>query len=96
MRVPIIPLPKFLPERLTITDKARSKLSTADIGSAIGRHLSGDWGDLAPEAKDENEASLREGWALHSMYLTKEGEAIYVITEADRSVTTVLLADDYC
>ena len=59
------------------------------------RHVSGDWGDLDEEDKAENELSLREGFRLLSAYTLKSGERIWIITEADRSVTTLLLPDEY-
>ncbi len=59
------------------------------------RHASGDWGELDQEDKAENELSLREGFRLLSAYNLKSGERIWIITEADRSVTTLLLPDEY-
>jgi len=59
------------------------------------RHVSGDWGELDEEDKAENELSLREGFRLLSAYTLKSGEKIWIITEADRSVTTLLLPDEY-
>ena len=59
------------------------------------RHVAGDWGDLDEEDKAENELSLREGFRLLSAYTLKSGEKIWIITEADRSVTTLLLPDEY-
>jgi len=59
------------------------------------RHLNGDWGDLCAEDKAENELSLKQGFRLLSAY-EKEGlPKIWVITESDRSATTVLFPDDY-
>ncbi|MDE3075945.1 MAG: plasmid related protein [Chloroflexota bacterium] len=59
------------------------------------RHVSGDWGELDEEDKAENELSLREGFRLLSAYTLRNGEKIWIITEADRSVTTLLLPDEY-
>ena len=62
----------------------------------LSRHLSGDWGELTQEARDENELSLREGFRIFSAYkLPRTGQRIWVITEADRSATTLLLPDEY-
>jgi hypothetical protein len=58
------------------------------------RHLKGDWGDLCPEDKAENNLSLRSGFRLLSAYETPLGK-LWVITEADRSATTFLLPDEY-
>jgi hypothetical protein len=60
----------------------------------LRRHLSGDWGNLCPEDKAENDFSLRSGFRLLSSYVTPCG-ALWIITEADRSATTFLLPDEY-
>ncbi len=62
----------------------------------LGRHESGDWGDLSDDDIAENEFSLKAGFRLLSAYmLPNTGEKIWVITEADRSVTTLLLPEEY-
>jgi hypothetical protein len=58
------------------------------------RHGSGDWGELCASDRRQNEIALREGLRLLSGYETPAGKA-WVITEADRSVTTVLLPEEY-
>jgi hypothetical protein len=59
------------------------------------RHMNGDWGEVCPEDWAENDLSVREGFRVLSAYTLKTGVKIWVITEADRSVTTVLLPEDY-
>lgn len=66
-------------------------ISEADMEAALNRHLSGDWGDLCPEDRDANDRALREGTRLLSSYSSSEGETFWIITEWDRSATTVLL-----
>ena len=61
----------------------------------LSRHVSGDWGELPQEDKDENQLSLAKGFRLLSSYRTSSGDKIWVITEADRSHTTLLLPDEY-
>ena len=61
----------------------------------LRRHMTGDWGELSDEDVRENELSLKQGFRLLSRYQTTKGERFWIITEADRSVTTVLLPQDY-
>ncbi len=78
-----------------ITSNARATLAPADVTRAIARHAAGDWGDLDPHDVRENEFALANGCRLFSAYSDGNGRRFYVITEADRSVTTVLLPEDY-
>lgn len=64
------------------------------VHSSLARHAKGDWGDLCEEDKRENELSLRKGFRLLSAYKNDEHK-IWIITEADRSVTTVLFPEEY-
>lgn len=59
------------------------------------RHSNGDWGKLCEEDKQENELSLREGFRILSSYTLKDHTKIWIITEADRLVTTILLPSEY-
>jgi len=61
----------------------------------IKRHVSGDWGDVCADDAEANEAALKDGDRILSVYHTSKGEKVYVITEWDRSATTVLLASEY-
>jgi hypothetical protein len=61
----------------------------------LSRHLRGDWGDLCLEDKTENELSLKHGYRLMSSYPVTQTEKLWIITEADRSVTTLLLPEEY-
>ena len=61
----------------------------------LDQHVHGAWGDLCEEDWEANERALREGLRLLSVYYTSAGEKIYIITEWDRSVTTLLLPEDY-
>ncbi len=67
----------------------------SDPWSAIGRHSHGQWGDLPPEDLAENERGLVGGGRLVSAWNSDEGIRFWAITESDRSVTTVLLPQDY-
>jgi len=61
----------------------------------LARHAAGDWGDLDEEDKAQNEAALRNRERLFSMYRLSPAQKVYVITERDRSVTTLLLPEEY-
>jgi hypothetical protein len=61
----------------------------------IIRHVTGDWGELPEEDVAENERSLARGLRIFSSYELATGEKIWVITEHDRSVTTILRPEDY-
>jgi hypothetical protein len=60
----------------------------------LARHASGDWGDMDEHDRRENDLSLKHGWRIVSSYSVGE-EHVWVITEADRSVTTLLLPEEY-
>jgi hypothetical protein len=59
------------------------------------RHVSGDWGDVSEADKRANWTSLTEGTRLFSVYRLSDGTCVYLITEADRSCTTLILPDEY-
>ena len=61
----------------------------------IDRHVTGDWGELGDADKQANERALREGLRILSAYTTSAGGKLWVITEADRSATTMLLPHEY-
>ena len=61
----------------------------------IQRHLNHDWGDLDDHDKHENDYSAEHGLRILSAYRLKDGTRIWIITEADRSSTTVLLPSEY-
>ena len=61
----------------------------------LRRHMSCDWGELSDDDVQENELSLKKGFRLLSNYQTGKGQQLWIITEADRSATTVLLPSEY-
>jgi len=81
--------------QVVITASANEVLDAIDVLLAIKRHHQGDWGDLDPHDKRENEFSMKNGLRLLSVYKDREGTTFWIITEADRSVTTILLPSDY-
>jgi hypothetical protein len=64
------------------------------VNSSLSRHLSGDWGDCCSEDKQANERALNGSDRLFSVYIN-EDEKIWIITEWDRSVTTILFPHEY-
>ena len=80
--------------QLVITANASLRLSTEEVLSALRRHACGDWGDLCPEDALANDTALSEGGRLLAAYGQGAGR-FWIITEADRSATTVLMPDDY-
>jgi hypothetical protein len=79
---------------LLITKSAHELLTPEEIASAIAKHLVGDWGDLPPCDWEANNEALLEGNRLLSAY-GQDDRRFWIITEADRSVTTILLPNDY-
>jgi len=65
------------------------------VTESLVRHATGDWGDLSVEDQAENDLSLKQGFRLLSAYENEGLPKIWIITEADRSVTTVLFPDEY-
>ena len=86
---------KFFLGRLVATSNAMSTLLPEEIRSALRRHATGDWGELDTEDRLANENALLRGDRLFSVYHSGAGVKFYVITEWNRSVTTVLLPEDY-
>lgn len=78
-----------------ITRNAESSLSPIDIHVALSRHARGDWGIVDDDDAKANDRALENGDRLLSIFRSEAGERFYVITEWDRSATTVLLPEDY-
>jgi hypothetical protein len=96
--LPIITLaatPKFELGQLVSTPNALNKLEHRDIVTGLNRHIRGDWGELDAEDKQANDRALVQGTRLFSGYRSVGGVRFWIITEWDRSVTTVLLPEDY-
>lgn len=68
--------------------------SRVEVLALIGRHVTGDWGNVPAEDAEENELSVREGFRILSSYDCGTGK-VWILTEADRSATTILLPSDY-
>ena len=81
--------------RTVITRGALDAIDGEDVQTGITRHANGDWGDVCPEDKQANDDALKVGARLLSAYHTDGGQKFWIITEADRSATTVLLPEEY-
>lgn len=90
-------VPRFPPGQIVATPGAlrlleETRKSPLDF---LSRHLRGDWGDLSQKDKIENELSLKKGFRLMSSYPITDRAKLWIITEADRAVTTLLLPEEY-
>ena len=81
--------------RLCATPGALDAIDQATVLASLRRHVTGDWGNIDAEDKAANDQALLSGGRLVSSYLGKDGTKFWVITEADRSSTTVLLPEEY-
>jgi hypothetical protein len=84
--------------QIVATPGALSALGGEGINSdaMLQRHVTGNWGELSEDDRRENELSIKEGFRILSAYrLPRTGVKLWIITEADRSVTTLLLPDEY-
>jgi hypothetical protein len=85
---------RFLLGQIVFHGNASLRLRTEEVLTALRRHGQGDWGDVFPEDAIANDLALEQGGRLFSAYGLGR-DRFWVITETDRSLTTVLLPDDY-
>ena len=90
-----VPIAKFRIGRIVTTPHALKTLCEDDIHKGIARHQAGDWGDVTEAHRRANEEALIEGARLWSVYCSAKGMKFWIITEADRSSTCVLMPEDY-
>jgi hypothetical protein len=84
--------------KVVSTPGAIEALNSAGVSARelLERHVSGDWGDLSEDDRSENELSVKEGFRILSAYtLPRTSVRLWIITEADRSATTLLLPGEY-
>jgi len=88
---------KFPLGQVVSTPGALDALARAgqDAWEFLGRHITGDWGELDEHDRRENEFSLQKGFRILSAYRLSDDTKIWIITEADRSATTILLPEEY-
>jgi hypothetical protein len=89
--------PRFALGRVFATPRALAVLAVAGRmpNEYLARHQAGDWGDLTAEDAQENELALQAGYRLLSAYDLGNGMRIWLITESDRSASTLLLPSEY-
>ena len=88
------PEPRFSLGNVVITSNAASQLDIKEVAHSIRCHVRGDWGDVCTEDAASNDEALVTGDRIVSVYGDGE-KKFHIITEADRSVTTVLMPEDY-
>ncbi|CAJ0792721.1 hypothetical protein [Ralstonia holmesii] len=95
--VPALSRPRLPLGQLVATPAAVAALATAGVSvfKLLNRHARGDWGDLSAEDLALNDLAAITGQRVLSSYLLGNGQKVWIITEWDRSVTTVLLPEDY-
>jgi len=86
---------KFKLGQTLITPGARDTLHPEDVLLSIRRHARGDWGDCDAHDQEANELSVTDGSRVFSVYHDRFGVNFWIITEADRSATTVILPSEY-
>lgn len=92
---PLVRAERFALGRLLMTPGVRDTIPPSEVARALRRHSRGDWGDVDVADRQANERALKEGTRLMSVFHTKSSHEFWIITEADRSVTTVLLPEEY-
>ncbi|WP_235905678.1 hypothetical protein [Tautonia marina] len=80
--------------RLLITTSALEQLTPEEVNAALARHASCDWGEVSTSDARQNDSAMKHGDRVLSAYPGKAG-TFWIITEADRSATTILMPDDY-
>lgn len=80
---------------LVITKNAKETLNELDVLKALSRYIDYDWGEVNKEDKQANDNALKRGERVLGVYRDRNGNKFWIITEADRSVTTILLPEDY-
>jgi hypothetical protein len=95
MNAQTVPVAVFRLGRIVATPNAVQSITQDDILSGIQRHQAGDWGNLTDDNRAANDRALAQGGRIVSAYNAKNGTRFWLITEADRSRTTILLPEDY-
>ncbi len=85
---------KFPRGILVSTPCAIATVDERDMHTCLERHLQGDWGDCTDAEREDNDIALRDGFRIWSVYHDRHGTRFWIITEPDRSVTSIILPGD--
>ncbi len=81
--------------QVVVTSGVMYELPPQDVLNGLVRHINGDWGELCEQDREENDHAANNGGRLMSRYTARTGAVFWIITEYDRSVTTILLPLEY-
>ena len=81
--------------RLLITPGALERIPELEVRNALARHARRDWGDIRDTDRRANDLAVERGTRIFSVYYSSHGVKFWVVTEANRSATTVLLPEEY-
>jgi hypothetical protein len=95
LRVPQSTLPRLTLGQVVMTPGVSGELTNEEIHNALYRHRCGDWGMVCPFDWNENDEAMTTGCRVLSAYESSTGVKFWIITEWDRSVTTVMLPEEY-
>ncbi|MGB3749202.1 MAG: hypothetical protein WA961_13445 [Rhodanobacter sp.] len=97
MALAVLSQPRFRAGQLVMTAGVNDLVQRGALNPVpyLRRHLAGDWGDLCDEDRRSNDAALKNGDRLFSSYRVSDDLKLWIITEWDRSVTTLLLPSEY-
>ncbi len=78
-----------------VTPGVRSALTPNELITSLSRHFEGDWGELDEHDWKQNDEAVDSGLRILSTYVARDGMKFWIITEHDRSATTILLPNEY-
>lgn len=81
--------------QVVMTNGVDAEIPEKEYMKGLQRHSNADWGNVCKQDKKANDKALKEGFRVISSYDTDDGTTYWIITEADRSVTTILLPSEY-
>lgn len=85
----------FTPGKFVATPRVLKTVPGVELTNALTRHLRGDWGDVSDENRASNDRAVKGGDRIFSVYHSEGGVKFWIITERDRSATTILLPNEY-